>query len=188
MGLPRTPDRLATLVIALWATGLMAGCTSPAVEEKDTGAAYRLRPSPVADLDASRGQTVYVPVYSHIEMQVGGKPYGLAANVSVRNTDLDAALTLVSVRYYDNDGKLLGEYLEQTETIPALGSRHYVVALRDTKGGLGANFIVEWRAEQEINEPIIEAVMIGTAGTQGFAFRSPGRVVEEHAAGEDGGG
>ena len=30
----------------------------------------------------------------------------------------------------------------------------------DTRGGPGANFIVKWRAEKKINQPIVEALML----------------------------
>ena len=39
----------------------------------------------------------------------------------------------------------------------------------------GANFIVEWSAEGLITDPLIEAVMVGSLGAQGFAFTSRGK-------------
>ncbi len=175
---------------AVFAPILMAwfclACTAPEAGEQRPDPGYQLRPSPATDLADSRGQTVYVPVYSHLEMKEGGRRYDMAADVSVRNVDPDAPLTLVSVRYYDNDGKLLGEYLESAAVLPPLGSRHFVVGRTDVQGGVGANFLVEWRSEQDVAEPIVEAVMVGTTGTQGFAFRSPGRVIQEHGVEENG--
>lgn len=37
-------------------------------------------------------------------------------------------------------------------------------------GGSGANFIVEWSGDEELNEPLIEAAMVGMDGTHGMAF------------------
>ena len=45
---------------------------------------------------------------------------------------------------------------------------------QDKSGGLGANFLVEWVAEQPVYGPVVEAVMIGTAGTQAISFVSTG--------------
>lgn len=56
----------------------------------------------------------------------------------------------------------------------------------DSRGGAGANFLVDWGAEQPISEPVVEAVMIGTASQQGISFISPGRVVGRRALGESG--
>ena len=47
------------------------------------------------------------------------------------------------------------------------------------QGGTGANFIVVWGAEEPVYEPVVEAVMISAAGTQGLSLLSPARVLEE---------
>jgi hypothetical protein len=47
----------------------------------------------------------------------------------------------------------------------------------DASGGSGANFIVQWAGPESINTPVIEAVMIGTQGSQGISFVSPGREI-----------
>jgi hypothetical protein len=47
-------------------------------------------------------------------------------------------------------------------------------------GGVGANFIVEWIAEKEVSEPVVEAVMISAASNQGISFVSPGRIIKNH--------
>ena len=43
----------------------------------------------------------------------------------------------------------------------------------------GANFIVRWEASEEVYEPVVEAVMLATAGMQGISFLSQGRVYQE---------
>ncbi len=80
----------------------------------------------------------------------------------------------------DNDGVRLGEYLTELRAIPPMGSATYVVSQSDRAGGIGANFLVEWRAEEPVQEPVIEAVMFGVVGNHAFSFRSPGRVIERH--------
>jgi len=55
----------------------------------------------------------------------------------------------------------------------------YVIARSDDRGGTGANFIVGWGADELVFEPVVEAVMISAAGTQGLSLISPARVLEE---------
>jgi hypothetical protein len=47
--------------------------------------------------------------------------------------------------------------------------------------GVGANFIVEWVAEQLVHEPVIEAVIIGGVGNHGISLISPGRVISRQS-------
>ena len=155
---------------------LLPACRDGVIEQRPSEPQFGLRPSPTVDLEAVFGQTVYVPAYSDVTRD-GSRKIDLGVNLSVRNTDADSAITINSVRYYDNDGKLLGEFLEQAQVVPAMASRTYVVAQEHDEGGTGANFIVEWTAQEKVTEPIIEAVMVGISGTQGMTFRSPGRVV-----------
>lgn len=79
-----------------------------------------------------------------------------------------------SIRYYDNDGLLLEEYLENPVVLGPLASTDFLVEYRDEAGGAGANFLVDWAAETAVTEPLIEAVMVRVGGNQAFAFRSPG--------------
>jgi len=139
---------------------------------------YRLQDPPVTDIEFSTGQHVYVPAYSEIT-GTGRSNFLLAVNLSVRNTDSGHPITLTSVAYYDNDGTRLGEFLSEARVIPAMGSETFVVSQRDRAGGTGANFMVEWRSEESVSEPVIEAVMVGILGSHSVSFRSPGRVVEE---------
>ena len=59
------------------------------------------------DIKLSDGQTVYVPIYSHIYSGIKARPFDLAATLSIRNTDPTHAITLLAVTYYDSDGKLV---------------------------------------------------------------------------------
>jgi Protein of unknown function (DUF3124) len=95
------------------------------------------------------GQTIYVPVYSHIYHQDKKQTFDLAATLSIRNIDLGNPIVITSVRYYDSDGKLVKNYIEHPIEIAALASVDFVVDTNDTSGGSGAKFIVEWVAQTE---------------------------------------
>ena len=131
------------------------------------------------DIKLSTGQTVYVPIYSHIYSGVKGRPFDLAATLSIRNTNPKNSITLDSVKYYDTDGKLVKDYLKKPLQLNALVSTRYIIAEDDKAGGSGANFMVVWKSEQKVNQPIIEAVMIGTHSGQGISFLSRGQVIKE---------
>jgi hypothetical protein len=131
------------------------------------------------DIPLSDGQTLYVPIYSHIYSGVKGRPFDLAAILSIRNTNPNNSITLRSVKYYDSDGKLLKEYLSNPLQLNALVSTRYIITEGDKTGGSGANFIVVWKSDRKVNPPIIEGVMIGTHSGQGISFVSRGQVIKE---------
>lgn len=130
------------------------------------------------NIKIAAGETLYVPVYSHIYYEDQEKVLNLAATLSIRNTDFINPIIITSVQYYDSSGKLVKQYLEQPIQLSAMASTDFVVRRTDTSGGIGANFIVEWVAEKEVSKPVIEAVMIGAESTQGISFVSLGRVIK----------
>lgn len=160
MSTPAVITRLLTILTLL--TALMGFTTAPAI----------------ADMRLFKGQTVYVPVYSHIYSGDREQPFYLAATLSIRNTDLNQAITLTAVDYYDSEGKFLKHYLETPFTLNAMASKRYVVHESDKSGGSGAKFIVRWQSNQPVAEPLIESVMISTKTQQGISFTSRGRVLK----------
>ena len=122
------------------------------------------------------GQTVYVPVYSHIYAE-GGKPILLEATLSIRNTDHNHEITITSVNYYDTKGSLIKNYLEKSVLLKPLATAEFLVPQKEIEGGSGANFIVEWVSVKKVNQPVIEAVMVGSEGQAKISFVRSGVVV-----------
>jgi hypothetical protein len=131
-----------------------------------------------ADMRLLKGQTVYVPVYSHIYSGDREQPFYLAATLSIRNTDSKHAIQLMAVDYYDSEGKFLKHYLDKALSLNAMATKRYVVPESDKSGGSGAKFIIRWQSDQPVAEPLIESVMISTKTQQGISFTSRGRVLE----------
>lgn len=133
---------------------------------------------PLKENVASDGQEarVYIPVYSEIFVSGGGK-LNLAITLSIRNTDFTYPLIVNKVSYYNTAGELIENYLEETYILAPMASTHFFVTQADARGGVGANFIVTWSADKLSNTPVIEAVMSGSTGTQGMAFISSGREI-----------
>ncbi len=126
------------------------------------------------------GQTIYVPVYSHVYFMNKRRQYNLAANISIHNTDLETAIIIKSVKYYNKKGEFLENYLPDPVKLNPLTSTDFFIEVSDVRGGSGANFLIEWVAEKKVSVPIVESVMLGTAGTQGISFLTTGRVIREH--------
>ena len=123
-------------------------------------------------------QMLYVPVYSHIYAK-GGKPFLLEATLSVRNTDPNEDITIASVRYYDTNGNFIKDYLEKPMLIKPLATAEFLVAQKEIEGGSGANFIVEWVSDTKVNQPVIEAVMIGIEGQTSISFVRTGVAIDK---------
>jgi hypothetical protein len=138
------------------------------------------RPATAEVLGKWLGQTVYVPIYSHIyaDERYRDTPFLLTVTLSIRNTDPGKPFTLKSVNYYDSEGALLKHYLDKSLTIAPLGSTRFIVPESESKGGAGAKFLVEWESSTAVSEPIIESVMIGTKMQQGISFISIGRAIK----------
>jgi hypothetical protein len=148
------------------------------------GAAILLFASAMADgappVTLSRGQTVYVPVYSHIYTGNRQQPFYLAATLSFRNTDPGQTITVTKIDYHDSGGRLLKRYLEKPLLVKPLASLRYIIGESDKSGGSGASFLVGWKSSLPANQPLIESVMIGTVMQQGISFTSRGVVIKEY--------
>lgn len=132
----------------------------------------------------SAGQTLYLPVYSHLyhgDVHTRtGKPSEtlVSTHVSIRNTDMKAVLKVVSARYYNTEGKLLREFLPTPRTIPPLGTYELFVPRSDASGGSGANFIIEWSADVPINPPLVEALHADIREARTLLFVTTARPVK----------
>ena len=128
------------------------------------------------------GQTLYLPVYSHVyhgDPGKDGKPAQtlVSTHVSIRNTDPQASIRLVSARYYDTVGKLVRSYVSAPVTIPPLGTHEIFVPRTDTAGGSGANFLIVWSAETPANPPIVEALHADIREARTLMFITTGQPI-----------
>ena len=124
----------------------------------------------------AEGQRVYVPVYSHIYFD-GGQPFLLETTLSVRNTDSQNPIIITSVKYFDTKGAPLKEYLSGPLVLAPLETAEFLVEKADISGGSGANFLVDWRGEEQVTSPHIEAIMIGVDGPRTVSIARSGRPV-----------
>jgi hypothetical protein len=141
------------------------------------GGAQALHTSQITPGDLAVRGRVYVPVYSSIHWGGIEAVTQLSATISIRNADAERPLVLASVTYYDSLGKVLQQYLDSVMELDPMATVEFVIERPDTRGGNGANFIVDWGSAGAIAEPVMEAVMLGQIGTVGISFVSQGRAV-----------
>jgi hypothetical protein len=131
------------------------------------------------DKALSAGETLYVPVYSNVYSGPKATPFQLAAMLSIHNVDPRYSITILKVDYHDSTGKFIESYIKKPIYLKPLAHTFFYLKEYDTRGGPGANFIVKWRAEKKVNQPVVEALMYGARA--GISFTSPGRIIREHA-------
>jgi uncharacterized protein DUF3124 len=124
-------------------------------------------------------RTVYVPIYSSLYLgrNIKNDMVQLTSTLSVRNVSARLPVVIESVRYYDSHGSLVRDHLTKPAELAALASVEFVVKEADTAGGPGANFLVKWSGPSGVDEPLIEAVMLGRSANAGISFTSVGRVI-----------
>lgn len=118
--------------------------------------------------ELSTGQTLYAPVYSHVYHGPKTRPLELACMLSIRNTDPERGLTVTSVIFYNSHGGMVRRFMGAPKQLGPLETLEFHVTEDDNDGGSGANFIVEWSADDPVNPPLVESVMIG----KGVSFAS----------------
>jgi hypothetical protein len=124
------------------------------------------------------GETIYVPIYSSIFFHDSKRTIDLAATLSIHNVDPAHPLTITKVDYYDTQGKMIRGYLEKPAVLAPFETRNFVIEKSDTTGGTGANFIVEWRTEQPVITPLVEALMVSLSSNQSISFTSQAKVIK----------
>jgi len=130
-----------------------------------------------SDFEPEVTESVYVPIYSHIYYEDNQHQLTLVGTLSIRNTDGANSIILKSIRYYDTHGELKETLLSKPMKLGPYATADVVVPRTNDSGGSGANFVVEWVAEEKVAEPLIEAVMVSTGSSQSVSFVSRGVVI-----------
>ncbi|MEW4490273.1 DUF3124 domain-containing protein [Thalassoglobus sp. JC818] len=125
------------------------------------------------DFDGMDSQWVYVPSYSHVYYE-GGSPFLLETTLSIRNIDPNRPIAIETVDYFNTDGKHLKTFLKKTIELKPLQTVEFLVERRHSSGGSGANFLVEWVGTSSVDPPLIEAIMVGTAGANAISLSRSG--------------
>jgi hypothetical protein len=175
------PIVAAVAVLAIILALVYVGSRLDTIEDQLSFSPPQAGPAPRLDPEETvAGRSVYVPAYSHIYSR-GGEAFLLEVTLSVRNTDPQRSIRVDRVRYFDTTGRQIREPAKDPIELGPLQSASYLVEKQDVKGGSGANFIVDWSAEDEVNPPIFEAVMVGVDKTHNLSFTSRGEPIARPA-------
>ncbi len=192
----RRRARLAAARLALAVAAATAGCDRATVSIQPPAAATKTADEPAspalpnppragiselepgATLPTAAGQQIYLPIHGRVSAE-DGRPIRLAVNVAVRNTDETRPILVTLLRHRDADGKTVRDYLRAPARLAPKATLD--ILLRDTDAGApAASVLVEWAADRPVAPPIVEAIMVGTAGSQGVSFIEHGQVLEDH--------
>jgi len=108
----------------------------------------------------SRGQTVYAPASHNCYF---GDPCMLSVNtrLSIRNVDLNHAITVTEINFHGPDGDLVTELLTEPLELQPLASATFAVRESDESPYWAVfmegkpSFIVKWTAELRVHPPMI---------------------------------
>lgn len=117
----------------------------------------------------------YVPAYSRLSLAKGSHPIDLAVTLYVHNASDAKPLVVESIAYRDTAGALVQDHLPAPVAVRPFGTIEVFVPTRDVRGGTGANFVVGWAAAGPIAEPVVETLILGSSGSQGYSFVGQGR-------------
>lgn len=135
-----------------------------------------------AVVSRSTGQTLYLPIYSHIwhgDLDSRGEPARtlMSVSVSIRNTDPARAIRVLSAQYYDTDGRKLRAYVSAPRTIAPLGTIELFIPRGDDSGGSGANFVITWKSDAPASPPIVEGFHANLPAGRSIAFTTTARAI-----------
>lgn len=164
---------IATLV---WITALALPPAQAQQGAIQQNFAHSLTDLPTGDLAITGA--FYVPVYSSVSMSQGKLRADFSVTLSIHNTSETRPLVLKRIAYFDTSGKMVESYLKSPIALKPFSTVEVFIATADTRGGTGANFVVDWAADGEIAEPAVEALMVGGVGSGHYAFISQGRPIK----------
>lgn len=170
---------LLPLILLMAAGGsILTSCSEPPerIESPELWQTH-LKPATLApDFVPAVAETIYVPLYSHIYHENKRRVSLLASTLSIRNTDANKPIIIKSLKYYSTDGGLLTDLLQQPVSLGPMATAEVVIPRTHVAGGSGANFVVDWVAQDKVSDPLAEAVMISTGSAKGISFVSRGVV------------
>jgi hypothetical protein len=127
--------------------------------------------------------SVYVPAYSSVSLSQGKARADFSVTLSIHNASEDQPLVLKRIAYFDTSGQIVESYLVRPIALRPFATIQVYIPVTDIRGGTGANFVVDWEAIDQIAEPIMETLMVGSLGSGHYSFISQGRPIRKSDSG-----
>lgn len=153
---------------------LIVSCTTAEKENEIEPVNWKQRTTDINITDDFSSGKTYLPIYSEIYDQTDKTTHLLTTTVSIRNTSQTDSLYITTADYYNTNGEQIRKYINKPIFLTPLESIEIVIPRLDASGGTGANFIFDWSIKNAKYEPLFEAVMVWTTGTQGISFTTRG--------------
>lgn len=126
-----------------------------------------------------RGQVLYMPIYSNIPHYMDSLMLDMSAFVTIHNTDFKNPIRLQKVQYFNSKGQMVRDFLNNKfQVIKPLETHDFYIPYND-KSGLGANFLIEWKSDSLVTEPLVESITLNTKIHNTIAVLSQGKVIKE---------
>jgi hypothetical protein len=157
---------------------LMAACAKEQTAEPVTAVNWDARRASVNSQDSLLQGSTYLSVYSEIYSLVQHKTHNLTVTVSMRNVNKTDSIYIRRAEYFDSGGNSIRTYFDFPIYLKPMETVEIVINEVDKKGGTGGNFVFDWYADKNSNEPFFEGIMISTSGQQGLSFTTQGKRID----------
>lgn len=131
---------------------------------------------PISSPDTKAGTNsqgrLFLPVYSAIRYLHDDR-FAVAVTISLRNPNPTQPLHISSALLFGDQGEPLKDFVSSgPQAIPPLGAIEMFLRNVDFPQHTGASMVIAWSGPNGTIAPVAELVMIGSKGSQGFAFNS----------------
>ena len=134
-------------------------------------------PAAPAWAQSARRGVIYAPLYQKAVIDHRGRSLDLAATVYVRNLSQKHPINIESVTLVDGKGGVGPQCVKQAQRLEPLGTLRLLPPQAPAKSG-EPSLLVRWSASQPVQPPLVEVLMMGTAGQQGISVSSQGVPLE----------
>lgn len=130
-----------------------------------------------APAQSARQGVIYAPIYQEAVIDHRGRRLDLAATVYVRNLSQKHAIKIEAITLYDGKGKRRQQCLPEEQRLAPLATLR-LPSPRIPAGSGEPSILVRWSADSPVAPPLVEVLMMGTAGQQGISLTSQGVPLE----------
>lgn len=134
---------------------------------------------PGATLPTADGQSIYLPLCSRLPGAEGVQPAPISGLVCIRNLDEAKSIIVTVARHRDADGRPIRDFLKTPARLAPRATLEIVVKDDEIRGGFSSSVLIEWVADRPVSDPLIEAILFGSAQGRGFAFSERGLVLSD---------
>ncbi|MAX69957.1 MAG: hypothetical protein CMC76_02500 [Flavobacteriaceae bacterium] len=166
------------IFVLVWLVLVCVSCENENKQDELKKVNWKNRVAKVSPTDSLETGESYLSIYSQIYSLSQHKRYNLTAMVSLRNTSKKDTIYLLKADYYDTHGELIKTYFDQPVYVSPMETLEIVIDEGDISGGTGSNFLFDWQIPQNCPEPLFEAVMSSTVGSQGLSFTTQAKRIQ----------